>query len=258
MGHEVPWLRAAAGGLPADPYAEEYRRGDADRRLGYGLRLRDDLVHLVAGGARVRSARSAARSGTPSTTTATSTSRPRRSRRSRARAPGCSGGGPDPMSDHTARGDRPGLLPGRRGTPRGGRVDQPRLLDLSDERLPDLRGPLRHLRRARRQPRRRPGPRDLFDLPLVALNTTFLLISSITYGFAMLAMHRCGPVADAEVAGDHRPLRGRLRRCRALRVRPPDPRGRRAAALGLPLGLLRAGRHPRAARHLRHRLADRR
>ncbi|MBP7242718.1 cytochrome o ubiquinol oxidase subunit III [Amaricoccus sp.] len=34
-----------------------------------------------------------------------------------------------------------------------------------------------------------PGPRDLFSLPLVALNTTLLLISSITYGFAMLAMY---------------------------------------------------------------------
>jgi cytochrome o ubiquinol oxidase subunit 3 len=33
-----------------------------------------------------------------------------------------------------------------------------------------------------------PGPRELFDLPLVALNTTMLLFSSITYGFAMLAM----------------------------------------------------------------------
>jgi cytochrome o ubiquinol oxidase subunit 3 len=33
-----------------------------------------------------------------------------------------------------------------------------------------------------------PTPRDLFDLPLVALNTTFLLISSITYGMAMLDM----------------------------------------------------------------------
>jgi cytochrome o ubiquinol oxidase subunit 3 len=33
-----------------------------------------------------------------------------------------------------------------------------------------------------------PGPRDLFDLPLVALNTAMLLFSSITYGFAMLAM----------------------------------------------------------------------
>ena len=33
-----------------------------------------------------------------------------------------------------------------------------------------------------------PGPRQLFELPLVALNTTMLLFSSITYGFAMLAM----------------------------------------------------------------------
>ena len=35
-----------------------------------------------------------------------------------------------------------------------------------------------------------PGPKDLFDLELVALNTAFLLLSSITYGFAMLAMVR--------------------------------------------------------------------
>lgn len=35
-----------------------------------------------------------------------------------------------------------------------------------------------------------PGPKDLFDLPLVALNTAMLLFSSITYGFAMLAMER--------------------------------------------------------------------
>ncbi|MFZ2997724.1 cytochrome o ubiquinol oxidase subunit III [Sphingobium sp.] len=35
-----------------------------------------------------------------------------------------------------------------------------------------------------------PGPRDLFDLPLVALNTAMLLFSSITYGFAMLAMEK--------------------------------------------------------------------
>jgi cytochrome o ubiquinol oxidase subunit III len=33
-----------------------------------------------------------------------------------------------------------------------------------------------------------PGPKDLFDLSLVAVNTTMLLLSSITYGFAMLAM----------------------------------------------------------------------
>ena len=35
-----------------------------------------------------------------------------------------------------------------------------------------------------------PGPKDLFELPLVALNTSMLLLSSITYGFAMLAMAR--------------------------------------------------------------------
>ncbi|MET0363537.1 MAG: cytochrome o ubiquinol oxidase subunit III [Sphingobium sp.] len=35
-----------------------------------------------------------------------------------------------------------------------------------------------------------PGPKDLFDLPLVALNTAMLLFSSITYGFAMLSMQR--------------------------------------------------------------------
>ena len=41
-----------------------------------------------------------------------------------------------------------------------------------------------------------PSPRDLFDLPLVAVNTTMLLLSSITYGFAMLAMqdNRAGRV----------------------------------------------------------------
>lgn len=33
-----------------------------------------------------------------------------------------------------------------------------------------------------------PTPRELFHLPLVALNTAFLLASSITYGMAMLAM----------------------------------------------------------------------
>jgi cytochrome o ubiquinol oxidase subunit III len=31
-----------------------------------------------------------------------------------------------------------------------------------------------------------PSPKDLFDLPLVAVNTSMLLFSSITYGFAML------------------------------------------------------------------------
>lgn len=35
-----------------------------------------------------------------------------------------------------------------------------------------------------------PSPKDLFDLPLVAVNTSMLLLSSITYGFAMLAMQK--------------------------------------------------------------------
>jgi cytochrome o ubiquinol oxidase subunit III len=35
-----------------------------------------------------------------------------------------------------------------------------------------------------------PSGADLFDLPLVAVNTSMLLLSSITYGFAMLEMQR--------------------------------------------------------------------
>jgi cytochrome o ubiquinol oxidase subunit 3 len=33
-----------------------------------------------------------------------------------------------------------------------------------------------------------PAPKDLFDLSVVAVNTSMLLLSSITYGFAMLSM----------------------------------------------------------------------
>jgi len=35
-----------------------------------------------------------------------------------------------------------------------------------------------------------PAPKDLFELPLVAVNTSMLLLSSITYGFAMLTMQQ--------------------------------------------------------------------
>jgi cytochrome o ubiquinol oxidase subunit 3 len=35
-----------------------------------------------------------------------------------------------------------------------------------------------------------PAPKDLFDLSLVAVNTTMLLLSSMTYGFAMLSSYR--------------------------------------------------------------------
>ncbi|GLQ76614.1 cytochrome o ubiquinol oxidase subunit III [Mesorhizobium huakuii] len=42
-----------------------------------------------------------------------------------------------------------------------------------------------------------PAPKDLFDLDLVAINTTMLLLSSITYGFAMLTMDK-GRVAATQ------------------------------------------------------------
>lgn len=42
-----------------------------------------------------------------------------------------------------------------------------------------------------------PTPREVFELPLVAVNTTMLLLSSITYGFAMLATYR-GRVAATQ------------------------------------------------------------
>jgi cytochrome o ubiquinol oxidase subunit 3 len=35
-----------------------------------------------------------------------------------------------------------------------------------------------------------PSPKDLFELPLVAVNTSMLLLSSITYGFAMLSTYK--------------------------------------------------------------------
>ncbi|HEY0315366.1 MAG TPA: cytochrome o ubiquinol oxidase subunit III [Sphingomonas sp.] len=43
-----------------------------------------------------------------------------------------------------------------------------------------------------------PAPKDLFELPTVAINTSMLLFSSITYGFAVLAMER-GSVAQTQL-----------------------------------------------------------
>jgi len=43
-----------------------------------------------------------------------------------------------------------------------------------------------------------PGGQELFDLPVVALNTAFLLFSSITYGFAMLEMQK-GKVGSVQL-----------------------------------------------------------
>ena len=54
-----------------------------------------------------------------------------------------------------------------------------------------------------------PSGADLFDLPLVAVNTALLLLSSITYGFAMLEMQQAAGRRDPGLAGDHRPVRAR-------------------------------------------------
>ncbi|MBL8575711.1 MAG: cytochrome o ubiquinol oxidase subunit III [Mesorhizobium sp.] len=43
-----------------------------------------------------------------------------------------------------------------------------------------------------------PSPRDLFDLPMLAVSTSMLLISSLTSGFAMLAMAK-GRVAATQL-----------------------------------------------------------
>ncbi|RSY80633.1 cytochrome o ubiquinol oxidase subunit III [Sphingomonas koreensis] len=43
-----------------------------------------------------------------------------------------------------------------------------------------------------------PGPKDLFDLKLIAVNTAMLLFSSITYGFAMLQM-KMGKVRGTQI-----------------------------------------------------------
>ncbi len=68
-----------------------------------------------------------------------------------------------------------------------------------------------------------PTGAELFDLPLVAVNTALLLFSSITYGFAMIAMQARKQAPPADLAGHHRPVRPRLPGHRTVRVRPPHP-----------------------------------
>ncbi len=65
------------------------------------------------------------------------------------------------------------------------------VLGLPDERLPHLRVPVRRATACwAAATRAAPPGAELFDLPLVALNTSLLLLSSITYGFAMLEMQK--------------------------------------------------------------------
>ncbi len=54
VGYEAARLSAPVGGLQADPYAEQHRRGHHPRRARHDHGLRADLVHLVAGSARLR------------------------------------------------------------------------------------------------------------------------------------------------------------------------------------------------------------
>ena len=78
------------------------------------------------------------------------------------------------------------------------------------------------------------GPKELFELPLVAFNTAMLLFSSLTYGIAMLTMEK-GSVRQVQFWLVVTGLFG-------------------LTFLGV--GLLHAGRHARLSRHLRLDLAD--
>jgi cytochrome o ubiquinol oxidase subunit 3 len=73
----------------------------------------------------------------------------------------------------------------------------------------------------------RPAPRRRPVRPAAGgVNTSLLLLSSITYGFAMLADAAGARRHAARLAGHHRPVRRGLHRPRAVRVRAPDPRRR--------------------------------
>ncbi len=54
-----------------------------------------------------------------------------------------------------------------------------------------------------------PSPSDLFELPLVALNTAMLLFSSSPTAFAMLEMDKGKPADTQRCMAIHRPVRRR-------------------------------------------------
>ena len=102
-----------------------------------------------------------------------------------------------------------------RGAPSGKR-DAARVLALLDERLPRFRVPVRDVRGARPKLCGGTYGRRPFRSAPVAVNTALLLLSSITYGFAMLEMARDRRERgrDPRLAGDHRVFRRGLRRHR--------------------------------------------
>ena len=100
-----------------------------------------------------------------------------------------------------------------------------------------------------------PSGADLFALPLVAVNTSLLLLSSITYGFAMIEMQRKRQGAMLTWLALTGLLGAGFIGIELHEFANPDPRRQRPTAQCLPVVVLYARRHPRSARDLRHRLA---
>ena len=190
--HEEARPCPAGGGLRPDPHAEEHRRGLRARHAEHDLRLRPDLAHVARRCRRVRRAH-------------------RRDDRShvqlRSRVPHPRGGRPAHRGcPHPTPGE-PCLTPpppSRSAPPAKPR----RCASTTAERIIPENGTLLgfwlYLMSdclvfaclfaaygvLGRNYAGGPSGADLFELPLVAVNTSLLLLSSITYGFAVIAMQR--------------------------------------------------------------------
>jgi hypothetical protein len=101
-----------------------------------------------------------------------------------------------------------------------------------------------------------PSPADLFDLNLVAINTAMLLLSSITYGFAMLQMERNAKMETLVWLGVTGVFGAAFLGLELYEFYHLILEGAGPTAFRIPVLVLHAGRHARPARHLRHDLAD--